>query len=289
MIKLLWNTSHHQEDSFELNWGRYHEKNSKDWIHFLLKDLNYTHIDVKEEVKKDDTLVIVDSGIHFKEQFYKPLKEITKNFFLFHLSDEHLDKRVSSIYKYFDHIWRTYCSPSYVINKKVTCIPPGYKSGFDQEVNINEQRKFKWSFFGTLHKSSRHDMNFQLKTIKSNFTNVTEKFADENKSMNAEEMKKILLNSNFAPCPAGFYHPDSYRIYEALQCGTIPIVESIYNYFDHSYLSNPLNKIAKWSEAKEIIDKWSFEKILSKRKECLNWWNEYKTGHRNFIFKKIGN
>jgi hypothetical protein len=47
-------------------------------------------------------------------------------------------------------------------------------------------------------------MNFQLKTIKSNFTNVTEKFADENKSMNAEEMKKILLNSNFAPCPQIF-------------------------------------------------------------------------------------
>ena len=37
MIKLLWNTSRHQKDSFELTWGKYHEDNSKDWIYFLNK------------------------------------------------------------------------------------------------------------------------------------------------------------------------------------------------------------------------------------------------------------
>ena len=38
MIKLLWNTALNQNDSFELYWGKYHEKNSKDWIYFLLQN-----------------------------------------------------------------------------------------------------------------------------------------------------------------------------------------------------------------------------------------------------------
>ena len=247
----------------------------------------YTTINNEKEVNKGDTVIVIDSGIHFKEHFYKTLKTLTKNFFLFHINDEHLDKRSGPIYEYFDYVWRTCCSPKYFSSKKVKCIPPGYKSGFEQKFDLNKKRKFKWCFFGTLHKSSRQDMNFQLKKIKPNFINRIDKFADKKKSMNADEMKKIYFNTNFSPCPAGFYHPESYRIYEALQCGTIPIVESIYNYFDNFYPNNPLIKIKTWQEAKEIIDHWSHDKILDKRKECFNWWNQYLYEHKNFVRKKI--
>ena len=113
MIKLLWNTSRHQNDSFELTWGKYHEENSKDWIYFLLQDIDYKSINTEEEINKGDTVIIVDSGIHFKEHFYIKLNTLTKRFFLFHMGDEHLDKRTEPIYSYCDYIWRTYCSPKY--------------------------------------------------------------------------------------------------------------------------------------------------------------------------------
>ena len=71
MIKLLWNTSRHQKDSFELTWGKYHEDNSKDWIYFLLQDIDYKSINSEEEINKGDTVIVADSGIHFKEHFYK--------------------------------------------------------------------------------------------------------------------------------------------------------------------------------------------------------------------------
>ena len=86
MIKLLWNTSRHQEDDFELTWGKYHEENSKDWIYFLLQNINYTSINSEKEIKKGDTVIIVDSGIYFKEHFYKMLKTLTKKFFFFILT-----------------------------------------------------------------------------------------------------------------------------------------------------------------------------------------------------------
>ena len=287
MIKLLWNTARHQKDSFELIWGKYHEDSSKDWIYSLLQDINYKSINSEEEVDKDDTVIIIDSGIHFKEHLYIKLNKLTKRFFLFHVNDEHLDKRSAPIYSYCDYVWRTCCSPKYFTNNKVKCIPPGYKNGFKQKFDLNKKRDYKWCFFGTQHKSSRHDMNFQLEKIKPNFVNRIDKFADKKKSANVEEMEKIYFNTNFAPCPAGFFHPESYRIYEALQCGTIPIVESVYNYFDNIYPKNPFIKINKWKEAKEIIDNWNDDQILNKRKECINWWNQYLSDHKNFVQTKI--
>ena len=41
------------------------------------------------------------------------------------------------------------------------------------------------------------------------------------------------------------------------------------------------------AEAKEIIDNWSDDKILNKRKECINWWNQYLLDHKNFVQEKI--
>ena len=287
MIKLLWNTSRHQNDFFELTWGKYHEENSKDWIYFLLQDIDYKSINREEEINKGDTVIIVDSGIHFKEHFYIMLKTLTKKIFLFHINDEHLNERSVLIYEYFDYIWRTCCSPKYFLSKKVKCIPPGYKSGFEQKFDLNNKRQFKWCFFGTQHKSSRHDMKFQLEKIKPNIVNRTDKFDDETKSMSVKDMQKIYFDTNFAPCPAGFFHPESYRIYEALQCGTIPIVESVYNYFDKTYPNNPFIKIKKWNEAKAIIDNWTHDKILHKRKECFDWWNQYLLDHKNFVQEKI--
>ncbi len=182
MIKLFWNTALNQEDPFELGWGKYHEKSSKDWVYFLLQNINYTFINSEKEINKEDTVIIVDSGIHFKEHFYKKLKTLAKKIFLFHINDEHLDKRSMPIYDYFNHVWRTCCSPKYFLNNKVKCIPPGYKSGFKKKFDLNKKRQFKWCFFGTQHKSSTHDMNFQLKEIKPNFVNRTDKFADKEKA-----------------------------------------------------------------------------------------------------------
>ena len=139
MIKLFWNTSLNQDDSFELDWGKYHAKTSKDWVYFLLKNVNYTFIESDKEINKGDTLILVDSGIHFKESLYKKLKTKTKNFFLFHINDEQLDRRSMSVYDNFDFIWRTCCSPKYLLSNKVKCIPPGYKSGFQQKFELGKQ------------------------------------------------------------------------------------------------------------------------------------------------------
>ena len=46
-------------------------------------------------------------------------------------------------------------------------------------------------------------------------------------------------------------------------------------------------KLLEWKEAKEIIDNWNHDQILNKRKECINWWNQYLLDHKNFVREKI--
>ena len=64
MIKLLWNTTQHQSDAFELKWGKYHLINSKEWIYFLLKDIKYISINTLDEISENDTLIIINK-VHF--------------------------------------------------------------------------------------------------------------------------------------------------------------------------------------------------------------------------------
>ena len=88
--------------------------------------------------------------------------------FLFHLGDESGSHDLSIVYGDCDHVWRTFCSRKYFNNPKVTCFAIGYKSGVTSSNNINN-KKYKWAFMGTPHKSSRHDLLFQLNMIKPSF------------------------------------------------------------------------------------------------------------------------
>ena len=84
-----------------------------------------------------------------------------------------------------------------------------------------------------------------------------------------------------------FFHPETYRVYEALECGCIPIVENAYKYYDRLLPSNPFIKIDMWAEAKPIIKGWATEQIKNKSDECKIWWNEQKNILQDFIKTKI--
>ena len=100
-------------------------------------------------------------------------------------------------------------------------------------------------------------------------------------------MNEILSLTTFIPCPNGFVHPETYRLYEALQCDCIPIVEDSYKYYDRLFPGNPFIKIEKWLDAKLILENWDEKKILDKKKECSDWWKSYKESIQEIFFKKI--
>ncbi len=294
MIKLFWNTHNQikpnskdkkirEKQELDYGWGQYHKKSSNQWIYEILKKIEYTIIDKETDLEKDDILVIIDSNVEKKLELYIKLKLICSKIFLFHLGDEFGFHDLSVVYDNCDYIWRPFCSNKYFNNKKVKCIPIGYKSGVLYKEKNN--REFKWAFAGTPHKSSRHDLFFQFSEIKPFFCHKTEKF--DRKIISVEKMNDMLSSTEFIPCPNGFFHPETYRVYEALECGCIPIVENAYKYYDRLFLNNPFIKVDKWKDSKAILQGWGSDQIKKKRAEIIFWWKEEKNKIQDFIKDKI--
>mgnify|MGYP006109783653 CR=1 FL=1 len=294
MIKLLWNTHNQRKtitsdegikgrEAIDYKWGIYHKNHSSVWINEILKKIKYEVINSEKNLEQEDILIIIDSSPENKVEFYNKIKLVCSKVLLIHLGDESGIPEVSKIYKNCDYVWRTFCSNKYFKNDKIKCIPIGYKTGV---VNKNNNvRKYKWAFTGTPHKSSRHDLLFQFSDIKPFFCHKTQKF--DEKIISVDEMSKILSSTIFMPCPNGFFHPETYRLYEALECQCIPIVESAYNYYDRLFPNNPFIKVNKWEDAKPIVNDWDNEKIKKKQEECKNWWKNYKSDLQEMIKNKV--
>jgi len=294
MIKLFWNTHNlkktitdnkniNKQEAIDYKWGMYHKKSSNIWIYEILQKIRYNIIDNDKDLKKEDNLIIVDSSPEKKIELYDKLKLTCSKILLFHLGDETGSYDLSQVYNKFDYVFRTFCSNKYFKNSQIKCIAMGYKSGIGDRQKKN--RKYKWAFTGTPHKSSRHDLLFQFSDIKPFFCHKTEKF--NKKIISVDEMSNIFSSTEFMPCPMGFFHPESYRLYEALQCGCIPIVENTYKYYDRLFHDNPFIKVDKWADAKPIIKGWEYDQIEKKREECKNWWKSYKIGLQEMIKNKI--
>ena len=294
MIKLLWNTQNqnisgtnkqnYKDISGDKGWGLYHKNNSDEWIFNILKKVQFKLIKGEAELEIEDILIIVDSSVEKREEFYSKLKLICSKMFLIHLGDETGTYDLTSIYNKFSFVWRTFCLNKFFNNKKISCIPIGYKSGVCL-IKQEDARKNKWAFIGTPHRSSRHDILFQYSDIKPSFCHKTKKF---NKNIiDTIQMSKILSATEFIPCPNGFFHPETYRLYEALECECIPIVENAFRYYDRLFPNNPFIKVDKWIEAKSIIGEWNKEQINHKREECKSWWQKYKIGLQENIFNTI--
>ena len=100
-------------------------------------------------------------------------------------------------------------------------------------------------------------------------------------------MNEILSSSEFIPCPNGFVHPETYRLYEALECGCIPVVENAYKYYDRLFPNNPFLKIDKWRDAQNMIKKFTDKDIKKKSENCKKWWKDYKNELQNFFNNTI--
>ena len=282
-MKLLWNTNKNLPvasnpgEERTVFWGNYHFVNSYPWILNLLSKLEIEIINDTQNLDENESIIIVDHMISAKESFYFELSSKVKKIFLIHLGDEGGAEKKDLIYSLCEHIWRTFSLPMFKDFKNVTSIPIGYKSDpLKEKINILK-KNYKWSFLGTTHGSSRYDLLDKHKKIKPNFINLTAEFSGK-KSMNTDDYYKILNNSVFAPIPHGYFHPETYRLYEALEVGCIPIIENPFKFFDDFLPNNPLPSVNSWEDSSIIIKKYLENKkeleVLGKK--IQDWWIHHK-------------
>ncbi len=103
--------------------------------------------------------------------------------------------------------------------------------------------------------------------------------------LNVLVYRDILIESIFVPCPTGWGNADSFRLYEALESGCIPIVETRYDYFESLYPGHPLIAIDSWEKAPALIRSYLADpyRLEQKRVECYEWWLNYKEDLKSMI------
>jgi hypothetical protein len=260
------------------------DPHESDWINEIFGPYLDKHVtDGKRELVMDDA-ILFDAFVYSRDPAYYA-RFRGKNAFLVHFLDENYEGRYE-LYENFRGVFR--CHWSSVFNRRyVMSFPLGYSVGTRRSEKIERasQRKFLWSFVGQLGKTSRPDMATALSRLEPHFLFATDDSrGGGNRSVRSafpsREYSEFLAQSTFSPCPMGNVNLECYRVYEALENGSIPIVERrlTLDYFRDLLGQHPLPTVSSWTEALRMICRMMERPgdIDALQDTCIEWWNGYK-------------
>jgi GR25 family glycosyltransferase involved in LPS biosynthesis len=215
-------------DNHKVEWKELYEKT---WLNELFgkpKTLEFNRVAFNEVPQIKDPIFFVQRGqIEEYTRYFQKLEAKNIDFYVLHLSDEHGNDNI-------DFYELSHCKKvvrNYVRNglsNKVLVIPLGYHNTFSQGMENPFERTpqlpFRsqvWSFFGT----NWNNRSAILEPYKVFQPHKSELFNEWNhpKSLEKKEYLSILLDTVFVPCIGG-NNLETFRLYEALECGCIPII-----------------------------------------------------------------
>lgn len=203
-------------------------------------------------------------------------------FKVLHLSDEFVNDDIS-FYTYSNckAIIRNYIRNDICIDNSklphIITIPLGfhYKG---KSLKLFKNRMFSWSFHGT-NWCNRKELLEPLISIEPNSCHFTDYWNDPNQTLESPYLD-ILNNSKFCPIVRG-NNIETFRLYEALESGTIPIyVRSEGDDLFWNMISTKLelNRLNSWGEAKHFIIHLKSNDDLAEiyRLKLIGNWNLWK-------------
>lgn len=247
----------------------------------------------------DADLVIYLELNNIDRSLVRRLRSLGKKVILYHMGDELAEKNIAS-YKEFDLVIRNYYFNDLFtpLAGNLIWAPNGYKSGIGprqaSHLKPANQRNNLASFLGWLsnersYRNERAEFSQAAKASKNLNLLSSSGFSNGyNTSLYAATME----DSIFAPCPAG-NSPETIRLYDALECGCIPII------LRHDFISSPLalgslgqppfQFLNAWNELPEFLDAMSRQlqtnpaSIHLMQSECIRWWEQFKTSLQDKI------
>jgi hypothetical protein len=80
---------------------------------------------------------------------------------------------------------------------------------------------------------------------------------------------------------------DSFRVYEALECGAIPVLEKrpSLDYFRRLLGAHPVPTFSNWRQAARFIAFMLADRnaLANLQKQCIDWWTGYKQSLREQV------
>ena len=247
-------------DNHKVEWNHLYEKT---WLNELFgkpKTLEFNRVSFNEVPQTKDPIFFVQRGqIEDYSRYFQKLEAKGIDFYVLHLSDEHGNDNIDFYeLSHCKKIVRNYVRNG--LSDKVLIIPLGYHNTFSQGMENPFERTpqlpFRsqvWSFFGT----DWNNRSAILEPYKIFQPHKSELFNEWNhpKSLDKKEYLSILLDTVFVPCIGG-NNLETFRLYEALECGCIPIlVKEGNNEQFIKYINQYLQLIVleDWSQGVEFI------------------------------------
>lgn len=272
-MKLVW----HADNLLEVDWLR---DVLGDLIEEECTDLDLTCFD-------DDCIHIVSSNwqpLPTYEDYFRECRARCRRLVLFHMSDEWFSGGYA-LYRHFDAVIRNFAT-SLARHKGIWTIPEGYANGtrIGGASRPVTERQYAWSFTGEI-KASRVNMASAFAALEPNFlTCTTSIHKDGGKKLSKAEFDDVLENSIFSPCPMGNVILETWRLYESLELGCIPIVETraALDYFTGLLGPHPIPSFQNWEAARHYAQAALTDKLFLLRKQSAirNWWSAKKQAVR---------
>ena len=268
-MKLIW----HADNLLEVDWLRYI---FGDLIEEECTDLNLTCFD-------DDSIHVVSSNrqpLPTYEEYFRKCRTKCRRLVLFHASDEWFSGGYG-LYRHFDAVFRNFAT-DLAKYEGIWTIPEGYASGTrtDRSIRPITERQYAWSFTGEI-KASRIDMTSAFAGLEPKFlASTTSIYKDGGNKLSKAEFDDVLENTIFSPCPMGNVILETWRLYESLELGCIPVVESrsFLDYFTSLFGPHPIPSFRNWEAAREYAQRTLADKpsLLRKQSEIRDWWTAKK-------------
>lgn len=251
------------------------------WLDELLQGFSVEPVSEEATFDKTDQLTVVLIREKWDEQL-RWLSTLRKNhtFKIIHVADEYGTDPIH-MYEWPEvtKVLRTYSRPD-LNTSKVLVIPLGYHSQFkgSRDILLSSTpslpfRDLMWSFVGTDWRGRSSDM--VLDAVKPNYTKWFSQWKDPDQ-LSEDEYLALLLNSKFVPCPRG-QNIETYRLYEALDCGCIPLVLDVPLIISLES-KIPFIKLSSWEHAAALMKYFEEnpEQMEQYRNLILVSWMNYK-------------
>lgn len=272
-MKLVW----HAEKLLEVDWIR-------DMLSGLVTeeatDLDCTSFD-------DDTIHVVSSNwkpLPAYEAYFAECRSRCRKIVLFHVSDEYFSGGYA-LYRHFDLVLRNFRT-SLATGPGIITVPHGYSNTTRHgwPVKPATARRYSWSFTGEI-KASRIDTVAAMQGFGNNLFTSTASIDDkQGRKLSKDEFDTILSETVFSPCPMGNVILETWRLYESLELGCIPLIERrpSLDYYRVLLGEHPIPTFASWREARRFAESLSADPpaLLRLQSDIGVWWEAEKARRR---------
>lgn len=259
-----------------------------DWLKLMFSSTEHTLnvcYSISDVNTDSNTVLICNHAVPYR-YVLDNLRRNSKKYVIVLLSDENLIEPCEWLHDPSClGLLRNYINPMQLRNPKVKIFGLGYKRDFSKICkDTNDDKTYTWCFAGTTH-GERSQMLDTFKNFGVSLVHTCSGFGASD-ALEVEKYAQMLKLSIFALCPPGQDSNDSFRLYEALEAGCIPVTLRKSNQFDiyPSYWHGvfigaeniPFIIAESWDEALQKVKNLSSKEIKDIKNECEVFWREWK-------------